>query len=88
MKQWQLLVNSSGGTTKRASDGWDSAAFSSIFFASSFCCSQAEPPPAPAPVPITALVKCDDKSLVVSAKRLQIKSADRGFARPADFLFA
>jgi hypothetical protein len=32
--------------TKRAPDVWDSAAFSSIFLASSFSCSQAESTPA------------------------------------------
>jgi len=32
--------------TKRAPDVWDSAAFSSIFLASSFPCSQAESTPA------------------------------------------
>ena len=34
------------GLTKRALDGWDSAAFSSIFLASSFSCSQALSTPA------------------------------------------
>ena len=34
------------GLTKRAPDVWDSAAFSSIFLASSFSCSQAESTPA------------------------------------------
>jgi Zn-finger nucleic acid-binding protein len=37
--------------TKRVADVWESAAFSSIFLASSFSCSQAESTPAPAPVP-------------------------------------
>ncbi|MBN8575219.1 MAG: hypothetical protein J0M05_14995, partial [Candidatus Kapabacteria bacterium] len=32
--------------TKRAPDVWDSAAFSSIFLASSFLCSQTESTPA------------------------------------------
>jgi len=32
--------------TKRAPDVWDSAAFSGIFYASSFSCSQAESTPA------------------------------------------
>src|SRR5687768_6719044 len=36
--------------TKRAPDVWDSAAFSGIFLASSFSCSQAESTSAPAPV--------------------------------------
>jgi hypothetical protein len=36
--------------TKRALDAGDSAAFSSIFLASSFLCSQTESTPAPAPV--------------------------------------
>ena len=36
--------------TKRAPDVWDSAAFSSIFYASSFPCSQAESTPAHAQV--------------------------------------
>jgi hypothetical protein len=36
--------------TMRAPDVWDSAAFSSIFLASSFSCSQTESTPAPAPV--------------------------------------
>jgi len=35
-----------GCPTKRAPDVWDSAAFSSIFLASSFFCSQAESTPA------------------------------------------
>ncbi len=39
-----------GRPTKRALDAGDSAAFSSIFLASSFSCSQAESTPAPAPV--------------------------------------
>jgi hypothetical protein len=34
------------GLTKRAPDVWDSAAFSSIFLASSFSCSQSESTPA------------------------------------------
>ncbi len=38
------------GLTKRAPDVWDSAAFSSIFLASSFSCSQAESQPAHNPV--------------------------------------
>ena len=33
-------------STKRAPDVWDSAAFSSIFLASSFSCSQVESTPA------------------------------------------
>ncbi len=37
--------------TPRALDAGDSAAFSSIFLASSFFCSQAESTAAPAPVP-------------------------------------
>ena len=36
--------------TKRALDAGDSAAFSSIFLASGFSCSQTESTPAPAPV--------------------------------------
>jgi hypothetical protein len=39
-----------GCLTKRALDAGDSAAFSSIFLASSFSCSQAESTPAPAPI--------------------------------------
>ena len=39
-----------------------SAAFSGIFLASSFFCSQAESTPAPTPVPITALVKRSPKT--------------------------
>jgi hypothetical protein len=35
-----------GSPTKRAPDVWDSAAFSSIFLASSFFCSQTESTPA------------------------------------------
>jgi len=38
------------GLTKRALDRWDSAAFSSIFLALSFFCSQAESTPAHLPV--------------------------------------
>ena len=34
------------GLTKRAPDVWDSAAFSSIFLASGFSCSQTESTPA------------------------------------------
>ena len=34
------------GLTKRAPDVWDSAAFSSLFLASGFFCSQAESTPA------------------------------------------
>ena len=36
--------------TKRALDAGDSVAFSGIFLASSFSCSQTESTPAPAPV--------------------------------------
>jgi hypothetical protein len=39
-----------GCLTKRAPDVWDSAAFSSIFLASSFPCSQAESTPAHPPL--------------------------------------
>ncbi len=39
-----------GGPTKRAVDVWESAAFSSIFLASSFFCSQAESTPAHTPL--------------------------------------
>ncbi len=40
------LAGQERGLTKRAPDVWDSAAFSSIFLASSFSCSQAESTPA------------------------------------------
>jgi len=40
------LAGQRRGLTKRAPDVWDSAAFSSIFLASSFSCSQAESTPA------------------------------------------
>jgi len=43
--------------TKRAPDVWESAAFSSIFLASSFFCSQALSTPAHTQVPITCSVK-------------------------------
>ena len=43
--------------TKRAPDVWDSAAFSSIFLASSFSCSQTESTPTHTQVPITCSVK-------------------------------
>ena len=43
-------LNQQRRRTKRAPDVWDSAAFSSIFLASSFFCSQAESTPAPAQV--------------------------------------
>ncbi len=39
-------LQTKSGLTKRAPDVWDSAAFSSIFLASSFSCSQAESTPA------------------------------------------
>ena len=44
------LVQKSGGLTPRAADGWESAAFSSIFLASSLYCSQAESTPAHPPL--------------------------------------
>ena len=45
-----METKAKSGLTKRAPDVWDSAAFSSIFHASSFSCSQAESTPAPARV--------------------------------------
>ena len=39
-------LQTKSGLTKRAPDVWDSAAFSSIFLASSFSCSQALSSPA------------------------------------------
>jgi len=42
----QSCVKVKSHLTKRAPDVWDSAAFSSIFLASSFFCSQAESTPA------------------------------------------
>jgi hypothetical protein len=47
--------------TKRAADWWDSAAFSGIFLASSFFCSQAESTPAHQRLPITCSVKGSEK---------------------------
>ena len=41
-----IYLNIQNCLTKRAPDVWDSAAFSSIFYASSFFCSQAESTPA------------------------------------------
>lgn len=52
--------------TKRALDRWDSAAFSSIFLASSFLCSQALSTPAHLPVTQT-----------VDAFRLQVSTANK-----------
>jgi hypothetical protein len=49
-KQAQESENLKIGLTKRAPDVWDSAAFSGIFLASSFSCSQTESTPAPAQV--------------------------------------
>ena len=50
-RNWKTL----GKTIKKPNTActyvWDSAAFSSIFLASSFSCSQAESTPAPAPQP-------------------------------------
>ena len=43
---WVYAVRRASGLTKRAPDVWDSAAFSSIFLASSFSCSQALSTPA------------------------------------------
>ena len=45
-----LVENDRPPSFPGAPDVWDSAAFSSIFLASSFSCSQAESQPAPAPV--------------------------------------
>jgi hypothetical protein len=42
----QRVLHNSTRPTKRAPDVWDSAAFSSIFLASSFSCSQTESQPA------------------------------------------
>jgi len=42
----QRFWQAAGCPTKRAADWWDSAAFTSIFLASSFFCSQAESQPA------------------------------------------
>jgi hypothetical protein len=42
----ESLAGQGRGLTKRAPDVWDSAAFSSIFLASSFSCSQTESTPA------------------------------------------
>jgi hypothetical protein len=39
-------LKAKSGLTKRAPDVWDSAAFSSIFLASAFSCSQTESTPA------------------------------------------
>ena len=50
---------------------WESAAFSSIFPALSFSCSQTESTPAHTQVPITAVVKSSEKTLVICANRTQ-----------------
>jgi len=42
----KVVLKAKSRLTKRAPDVWDSAAFSSIFLASSFLCSQAESTPA------------------------------------------
>ena len=42
----RVVFQNKNGLTKRAPDVWDSAAFSSIFLASGFSCSQAESTPA------------------------------------------
>src|SRR5215213_11116521 len=49
-EQNRLCQTNKCGLTQRALDAGDSAAFSSIFLASSFLCSQAKSTPAPAPV--------------------------------------
>jgi len=59
------------GLTKRAPDVWESAAFSSIFLASSFSCSQAESTPTHTQVtqtvsPLSATMKGTVKTYVVS----------------------
>ena len=46
----QSIFKTQGGLTKRAVDLWDSAAFSSIFLASGFSCSQAFSQPAHKPL--------------------------------------
>ena len=51
-----MLAKVKSGLTKRAPDVWDSAAFSSIFLASGFSCSQAES--TPAHTQVTQTVRC------------------------------
>jgi hypothetical protein len=53
--RWVLQIKSV--PTKRAVDGGDSAASTSIFLTSGFLCSQAFSQPAPPPLPITCSVK-------------------------------
>ena len=79
--------------TKRAPDGWDSPRFLELVLNfGSFPFASLSPQ---SPVPITALVKCGDKSLVVGVNRIQNKicrskdgSEGRFFVRgDSDFLF-
>jgi hypothetical protein len=46
MKELNVPVKKQKCLSKRAPDMWDSAAFTSIFLASAFSCSQAESTPA------------------------------------------
>jgi hypothetical protein len=57
--------------TKRAVDGWDSAAFSSIFLASGFLCSQTES--TPAQPPLTQTVRR------ISHKEIALNPRDEAF---------
>jgi hypothetical protein len=59
------------GLTQRALDAGESAAFSSIFLASSFLCSQIESTPAPAPVTQTVgHTKSDKKEKKMESNQL------------------
>jgi len=74
--------------TKRAPDKWDSAAFSSIFLASSFFCSQAESQPAHLRVTQTVGWQVIKPSASLLRKfRLRIKSSSAAVLFSAAALF-
>ena len=67
--------------TKRAPDVWDSAAFSSIFLASSFSCSQAESTPAHTQVTQTVSRLIGQESEYVGVAK-QVSGKQKGISSP------
>jgi len=70
------------GTTKRAPDVWDSAAFSGIFLASSFSCSQALSTPAHTQVTQSVSPPVDFVDLKVLASLLSFSDFDAKYLPP------
>lgn len=70
-----------------ALDGWVRCGFSSTFLCRVFSVCRASQRPAHPPVPITAVVKSSEKTLVICANRTQKQNLPSRLCLVADFVF-